>query len=415
MKKWIIGLYAIVAVAALCLVVMLTIPDQPTPPTEPSTVPTVPTTVPTEPAPVGQVRLYMCDPERAATWQALAAAYTEQTGISVTILTADPDCEGTPMEYLSGDNAATIFCLHHAHELEQRQEYCLDLAGTDIAGKLHQDIFTLKSGDTISGVAFSIESYGIIYNSLLLADAGFTQSDIADFTSLSNVVKNITTNKRKLGFSAFSSPDLSSTDHGAMLCLLAGLTEDEAVLRSFWDLYTANCVRSGSKLTQSTRDDALEDFLGGKAVFYLGGTWDYESLSQIEDYYLGFMPVFTGETQDQLGIHHACTGYWCVNSQADRLDIDVSLDFLSWLVTAQEDGSAPADVLGYLMPFMDTAYAGNPLEKLVLDSIKSSQDNVRWNSCDTLSPELLQEFGEALIAYTKNPTDENWAAVAALH
>lgn len=415
MKKWIYGLYAIAVVAALCLVVVLTTPKAPPTPTEPTAPPTVPTTVPTEPTPVGEIRLYQCDQDRAEVWQALAQAYTEKTGISVTILTpADADCEGTPLEYLTGEDAATIFCLHHAHELEQRQEYCLDLTGSDIIGKLYQDIFSLKNGDSISGVAFQLESYGIVYNSLLLADAGFTLSDITDFTSLSNVVKNITANKKKLGFSAFASPDLKSTDHGALLCLLAGLTEEEAVLRSFWDLYIANCTRSGNKLTQASRDDALNDFLSGKAVFYLGGTWDYEKFSKIEDYFLGFMPVYTNTQQIDLGLYHSNTGYWCVNSQADQLDIDASLDFLTWLVTAQEDSPAPADSLELLMPFVDTAYAGNPLEELVLSSMQSGQENVQWNSCDTLSPALLGEFGKALAAYALNPTDENWAAVAAL-
>ena len=66
MRKLVYGLYAIAVVAALCLVVALTKPEPPTPPpaTEPSTIPTIPTTAPTEPAPVGEIRLYQCDPER---------------------------------------------------------------------------------------------------------------------------------------------------------------------------------------------------------------------------------------------------------------------------------------------------------------------------------------------------------------
>lgn len=415
-KKWIYCLYAVMAVTALIAVVLLTNPFRFNEPSLPSTsAPVQDPTVPTDNIPIPDVRLYQCDTTRAAIWQELAKAYTEATGIPVTILTPkDDDCEGTPIEALSGKYGATIFCLHHTHELQERQDFCLDLTGTEIAGQLQQDIFALKNSDTIAGVAFNVESYGIIYNSLLLADAGYTQSDIQDFKSLSNVIRDITANKRKLGFSAFAAPDLSSTDHGALLCLLAGLTDDEAVLRSFWDLYRENCTRTGSKLTQATRKDALADFLNGKAVFYLGGTWDYEHLSDIEDYFLGFMPVFTDEQQENLGLYHSSTGYWCVNSQADDMDIQASLDFLSWLITAQEGEAVPADRLEYLMPFIDTAYAGNPLEKLVLDSMRSGQDNVNWTSCDTLTPDILKRFGDALIAYTKDPTDETWAALAAL-
>jgi raffinose/stachyose/melibiose transport system substrate-binding protein len=418
-KKWIYCLFAVLAVAALAVTIVLTQPSQPNDPTAPSTTaPTQPPTSPTPPTtsgPVSDVRLYQCDAGRAAIWQELAKAYTEATGIPVTILTPeDHDCTGTPLSALTGPNSATIFCLHHTHELQDRQAYCLDLSGTEIAGQLQQDIFALKNGEAIAGVAFNVESYGIIYNSLLLADAGYTQSDIRDFKSLSDVVLDITANKRKLGFSAFAAPDLSTTDHGALLCLLAGLTDDETALRAFWDLYRENATRTGTKLTQATRKDALSDFLGGKAVFYLGGSWDYESLTEIEDYYLGFMPVFSGEAQDNLGLYHSNTGYWCVNSHADEMDIQASLDFLNWLVTATEESAAPADRLEYLMPFRATDFAGNPLEKLVLSSMKSSQNNISWTSCDTLTPEILRKFGDALIAYTKNPTDEKWAELIAL-
>lgn len=420
-KRQIYYLCALVAVVVLIGVVLLCIPTQPDGPTVPSTAaPTQPTQPdhPTQPslsAPVPDVRLYQCDPTRAAIWQELAKAYTEATGIPVTIIVPeDQSCDGTPLSALTGAGSATIFCLHHTHELQDRQEYCLDLSGTEIAGQLRQDIFSLKNGDMISGVAFNVESYGIIYNSLLLADAGYTQSDIQDFKSLSDVVQDITANKRKLGFSAFAAPDLGSTDHGALLCLLAGLTDDEMVLRSFWDLYRENCTRTGSKLTQATQKDALADFLNGKAVFYLGGSWDYASFSEIEDYFLGFMPVFTAAQHDNPGLYHSSTGYWCVNSQADDMDIQASLDFLNWLVTAPEDGAAPADRLEYLMPFRGTAYAGNPLEELVLSSMQNSQEPINWTSCDTLTPDILRRFGDALIAYTKDPTDEKWAELAAL-
>jgi raffinose/stachyose/melibiose transport system substrate-binding protein len=354
-------------------------------------------------------------PESDEALKEVAAMYTKETGIPVEIVTA---ASGTYNETLTAEmdkeNAPTMFVVGNQAAVSSWGEYCLDLTGTGIAGQLQQDIFALKNGETIAGISFNVESYGIIYNSLLLADAGYTQSDIHDFQSLVDVVLDITANKRKLGFSAFAAPDLGSTDHGSLLCLLAGLTDDEAVLRSFWDLYRKNCTRSGSKLTQATQKDALSDFLSGKAVFYLGGSWDYEQLQEIPDYFLGFMPVFTGEQQENTGLYHASTGYWCVNSQADEIDIQASLDFLTWLVTATEEAAAPADRLEYLMPFKTTNYAGNPLDALVLSSMRSDKEHISWTSCDTLTPEILRKFGDALIAYTKNPTDDNWAALAVL-
>lgn len=419
-KKWIYCLCAILAIAIIAFAVVHNALSEPDDPTGPSTsAPTQAPTLPTSPTPIADVRLYQCDPERAAVWKELAKAYTEATGIPVTILTpTDQDCSGTPVEMLTGKYGATIFCLHHTHELQERQEYCLDLSGTEIAGQLQQDIFALKNGESIAGVSFNVESYGIIYNRKLLADAGYTQSDIQDFNSLVNVVQDITANKRKLGFSAFAAPDLSSTDHGALLCLLAGLTDDETILRSFWDLYIENCTRTGNKLTQSTKEDGSNEFLNNKAVFYLGGTWDFLDMeidiSKDRDFDPWFMPVSIKDQQDNSGLYYSNIGYWCVNSHADQMDIQASLDFLNWLVTAEEGSTAPADQLEYLMPFKSTAYAGNQLATSVLESMKNSQKNIHWTSCDTLTPELLRKFGDALIAYTKNPKDETWAQLVAL-
>ena len=414
MKKWIIGAYAILVLAALCLVFALTPSNQPDDPTQPpATVPTQPTLAPTQPVYKGEIRLYQCDADLAEKWAVLAERYTLLTGISVSIITPEGDCDDSLPQYMGSEDAPTIFCLHHSHDLEQWKNHCLDLSGSIIANALQQDIFALRDGEKILGVAGNVESYGIIYNSKLLAAAGYTAEDITDFDSLKTVVSNITANKKKLGFSAFASPDLKNTDHQGLLCLLAGLSKDSAVLREFWDLYSSNNVRSGAALTQSSRNDTLADFQNGKAVFALGGTWDYEHLSKIEDYFLGILPVYTSADQENLGLHHASTGYWCVNSQAGDLDRAVSLDFLGWLVTAEEGAVAPVDELQLLTPYKDTKYAGNPLEQLVLRAMENST-NIHWNSCDDLSPQVLKKFGNALSAYTKNPTDKNWEEVTKL-
>ena len=411
MKKWTIGAYAILVVAALCLVIALTPSTQPDNPSQPTVVPTQPTTIPTQPEYKGEIRLYQCDADMVEKWAALAERYTLLTGIPVTIITPDGDCEASLPQYMDDENAPTIFCLHHSYDLEQWKDHCLDLSGSVIANALQQDFFALKDGEQVLGVAANVEGYGILYNSKLLAAAGYTAEEITDFESLKTVVSNITANKKQLGFSAFASPDLKDTDHQGLLCLLAGLSDDGAVLRDFWDLYRTNNVRSGSSLTQSTKKDTMADFQNGKAVFALAGTWDYEYLSKVEDYFLGILPVYTSGNQDDLGLHYACTGYWCVNSQADELDQTVSLDFLNWLVTAEGSNAAPMDDLQLLTPYKDTKYAGNPLEQLVLKAMENS-NNIHWNSCDDLSPEVLKSFGNALSVYTKNPTDQNWEAVA---
>ena len=413
MKSWTIGVYALVAFAALCLVVVLTLPPTPDAPTNPSTSTPAPNTDPTVPSmPVYGIRIYQCDPQLAEKWTALAEQYTADTGIHVSIITPKGECEEVLADYLNDPYAPTIFCLHHSYDAVTYGEYCLDLTGSVIADALCQDIFSLTNGDAIIGVAGNVESYGILYNSKLLADAGFTISDITDYQSLMDVVGHITANSKKLGFSAFAAPDLTSTDHGSQLCLLAGLTPNDNTFRNVWDFYTANCTKTGNALVQAKPGDGLNDFISGKAVFYLGGSWEYENLSKIQDYFLGMIPVYTPDNESKLGLHHSCTTYWCVNAKADPINQVLALDFLGWLVSAGEDGTTPVDSLEVLTPYKESIYAGNPLEQLVLQSM-SNIYNVHWNSCDNLSPEVLSRLGQALIDYYKKPNDETWAAVIA--
>ncbi len=386
-------------------------PNEPTVPPQSTTIPTEPTvvpTVPTEPSipatlpseDPAKIVIWQHDETLLAAWQAVAEEYTAKTGIQVTVKASNLCHDSLPA--LGEEDSPTIFCLHDLETSSIVQEYCLDLTGDSLLHELSRDSFTLSDDNGIWGVASNIESYGLIYNASLLARAGYTDNDIKDFTSLANIAEFITKNTKTLGFSAFTAPDLTSTEHGSLLCLLAGLHVSDADLRSFWDLHTDYVIPNGT---------GIQDFLNEKTVFYLGGTWDYSQLSSMEDYNLRLLPVYTPTGNTNLGLYHSCTGYWCVNRQARQADIDASLDFLRWLVKAEEGNQAPVDQLGLLSPYKDAQYAGNPLEEVVREYLAENLQAVDWNSCDELTPEELSALGEALATYSANPSDKNWAKV----
>lgn len=393
------------------------VPEQTVPPytANPSIpVPTTPNTVtepsaPTAPEEPAKVVIFQHDSDLAQQWYNLAQAYTDLTGIHVTILNSgSSDCAMALSQVLQQEIAPTIFCLHDAHSLEQFRSYCLDLQGDPLLEQLCRDIFVLSDAEGVWGVANNIESYGLIYNASLLARTGYTGSDITDYAALTNIAQFITKNANALGISAFTSPDLASTDHGSLLCLLAGLQASDSDLRSFWDLYTDNDLAGSG---------GIQDFLDQKSVFYLGGTWDYEELSPLTELVennLQMLPVYTSTDGENLGLYHSCTAYWCVNQQARPVDIAASLDFLRWLVTASEGSTAPVDSLGLLAPYKDAAYAANPLEDVVRAYLAENLHSVDWNNCDSLTPDQLAALGKALEAYAADPGDDTWAAVEQL-
>lgn len=405
MKKWIyIG--GAVVVAAVILIVSLLQPPRHTQsitPTEPSNIPD------TTAADRGNVVIYQCDPQLSQQWNQLAQAYTAQTGIPVTVITDEAGRLEPGM--MDKKNAPTVFCLQSRQDLANWQDVCLDLTGSAIADALCSQDLALRTDDGIWGVAANVESYGLVYNASLLARAGYTEEDIKSFTSMKNVVQHITSGKKEFGFSAFATPNLSDTAHGGLTCLLAGLAHEPGALRTLWDLYSANCATPAASLIGSGDNVSYQEFLQEKAVFFLAGTWIYDELAEMDDNDLRILPVYTSDSQENLGLYMHCSGFWCVNANADEPDRQAALDFLGWLVSAQGDDPAPVDSLGLLAPYRDAAYAANPLDELVRKYLLSDREGVEWVDCDTLSTEKLAAFGQALGNYAAAPGDDAWQAV----
>ena len=120
----------------------------------------------------GSVYYLNFKPEQDAAWQELAAAYTAETGIPVTVLTAASGTyEETLMAELAKTEAPTLFQVNGPVGLANWKDYCYDLSGSELYSHLTSDGFALKDGDAVLGIAYVIESYGIITNKTLLEKA----------------------------------------------------------------------------------------------------------------------------------------------------------------------------------------------------------------------------------------------------
>ena len=368
-------------------------------PTLPSTESTPTITLPatTLPPVPGVVRLYTCDAEVYDVYVSLAAEYYAQTGIEVQILTppADTACQDALLSLLTDGAAPSIFCIHSEEMLSQLQQDLYDLAGTAIVEALYSQNFALQTDGKLVALAADVAGSGLIYNASKLASAGFTETDISSFAGLKTTVSHITANRNTLGY-AFAAPDFSD-EH--LMEHLAGLYPDTAQLRSFLDLYFKNCT------VQTT---TLKYFLNGTTVFYIGGTSDYEKVASIGTHNLRFLPAYS---EDTAAVQCFSDHYWAVNAHASEADIQASLDFWVWLVTA-EDGSAPIDQLGMLSPYRQAGYAGNKLEQILRAYISDGNVYLTWGLSGKITD--LDAFIAALKTYKANPSDENWTTVSAL-
>ena len=382
----------------------------------------------------GKVYYLNFKPEQDQAWQDLAKAYTEATGVEVTVVTAaSGEYETTLMSEMGKSDAPTLFQVNGPVGLANWKDYCYDLAGSDIYNELTSDSFALTEDGKVYGIAYVIESYGIITNKALLAKAGYTVEDIQSFADLKAVAEDITARSAELGFSAFSSAGMDGSSDWRFKTHLAnlpiyfeyqadGIGTTDAIKGSFlneyrqiWDLYINNGTCDPKELSAKTGDDSRNDFLEGKAVFFQNGSWEYGAVSAVyADEDLTMIPIYIGAGDE--ANQGLCTGtenYWCVNGTASEADIQATLDFINWCVSSEEGTAAMANEMGFVIPFKNAVESPNHFVKVDNELTAAGKTPVAWNFPTMPSEEWKNGVGSALTAYAADQTDANWDAVVA--
>ena len=382
----------------------------------------------------GSVYYLNFKPEQDQQWQDLAKAYTEETGVPVTGVTAaSGNYETTLMSEMGKSGAPTLFQVNGPVGLANWKDYCYDLSGSDIYGQLTSDNYALKEGDTVYGVAYVIESYGLITNKTLLEKAGYTIDDIKSFADLKKVAEDITARSSELGFAAFTSAGMDGSSDWRFKTHLAnlpiyfeyqtdGISSTDAIkgtyldnYRDIWDLYINNSTCDPAELSAKTGDDSRNEFLAGDAVFFQNGSWEYGNLTGEDGYTdddLAMIPIYIGAGDE--ANQGLCTGtenYWCVNNQADEADIQATLDFINWCVTSELGTKTMADDMGFVIPFKGAQESPNLFVKQDTAYTAEGKTPVSWNFTTMPSEEWKNGLGQALTAYAADQTDANWDAV----
>ena len=381
----------------------------------------------------GKVYYLNFKPEQDQDWQDLAKAYTEETGVPVTVLTA---ASGTYEEKLTSEiaktDAPTLFQVNGPVGLASWKDYCYDLKDSQIYGELTSDSFALKDGDAVAGIGYVIESYGLIANKTLLEKAGYTVEDIQSFDDLKKVAEDITARKDELGFAAFTSAGMDGSSDWRFKTHLAnlpiyfeyqadGINSTDAIkgtyldnYKAIFDLYINNSTCAPADLSGKTGTDSENEFLNGKAVFFQNGSWEYSALSaKYSDDEMTMIPIYIGVGDE--ANQGLCTGtenYWCVNNTSSDEDIQATLDFLYWCVTSDEGTSAMSDDMGFVIPFKKAKESTNPLIAIANDYVAAGKTSVDWCFSTMPSEEWKNGVGSALTAYAAGTGDWNGVVTA---
>lgn len=380
----------------------------------------------------GHVYYLQFKPEQDQQWQDLAKLYTEKTGVQVDVLTAaEGTYETTLASEIAKTDAPTLFQVNGPVGLANWKDYCADLSDAAITKELTSQDFALKDSEgKVRGVAYVIETYGIITNKALIEKAGHSMDEIKDFESLKAVADDIHTRAAELGFDAFTSAGMDSSSDWRFKTHLANLPiyyeykadnigTTEAIKGSFldgyrkiWDLYITDSATDPALLSSKTGSDAEQEFVDGQAVFFQNGTWEYDAVKVIGDENLAWTPIYIGaDGEENQGVCTGTENYLCVNGNAADEDVQATLDFLEWVVTSEEGTDALANKMNFVSPFKKAKEASNTLVKLANEMVAAGKTPVSWNFPTMPSEQWKNDVGSALTAYAANPSDDTWEAV----
>ena len=371
-------------------------------------------------------------PELDETAQQLAKMYTDETGVSVKVVTA---ASGTYNQTLTSEmdksKAPTLFVIGNQASVKDWKDYALDLTDTAIAKELNTDAYNLYDEDgNLVSIGYCYECYGIIVNPDLVEEAGFTMDDIKNFDGLKKVAESIHENADTLGFDAFTSCDMDDssswrfTGHMANLEYFyeerdaGGWTECPATLtgdymdnyKNLYDLCINNSLVDPKTLANGGHD-AENEFITGKAAFFVNGSWEYDSVC--EDVPNATMiPYYCGvKGEEEAGLNCGTENCWAVNSKASEADQQATIDFMVWLVSDPEASALMMEQLGVL-PYKHAPASENGF---LADAEAYTADGCYVMDWATNYQPNVDDYRAALVSalnkYDADQSDANWDEV----
>ena len=382
----------------------------------------------------GKVYYLNFKPEAADQWKDLAQAYTDETGVQVTVETAASNTyEQQLKSEMAKSEAPTLFQVNGPVGYANWKDYTADLKDTEIYKELNNQDVALKDGDKVVGVPYVMETYGLIYNKDILnkyfglsGAKAKSVKDIDSFDKLKAVADDMQARKDELGIKgAFTSAGFDSSSDWRFKTHLANLplyyefkedniTEQPATIKgtylpeykNIFDLYITDSTTDPGQLSSKTGDDANSEFALGEAAFYQNGTWawtDLKNAGMTEDQ-VGMMPIYIGGPDEKNeGLATGSENYWCINSKASEADQKATADFLKWVITSDTGKDALSKEMGFTTPFktFDDVTSDNPLVTAAMEDQKSGKTQVSWNFTMMPSEQWKNDLGNALLEYAQ--------------
>ena len=180
----------------------------------------------------GKVYYLNFKPKAADQWKDLAQAYTDETGVEVTVETAASNTyEQQLKSEMAKSYAPTLFQVNGPVGYANWKVYTADMSDTEVYKQLQNPDVALKDGDKVVGVPYVMETYGLIYNKDILnkyfglsGAKAKSIDDIDSFKTLKAVADDMQARKDELGIKgAYTSAGFDSSSDWRFKTHLANL------------------------------------------------------------------------------------------------------------------------------------------------------------------------------------------------
>ena len=341
----------------------------------------------------GDIRLVNGKIEVDAALKAAAAAYKEETGVSVAIesMGGGVNIQDTLKGYYQADNMPDIFVCGSDADFGNWTGLLADLSNEPWAADT--DAGYKDADGKIIGFPYTTEAIGLAYNADILEKAGIDPASITGPESMKAAFETLDAKKDELGLTAVigwccEAKDLywSTGSHSFANYLDAGLDRDDTTysdmladggkidaerFQHYAEMVALfNQYSDPALLTSGTYDQQILGFASGKYAFVTQGSWigatmtsddkaEYEAAGNFK---VGMIPYAFEEGIDTILTNSP--SWWAV---FENDNTQKAKDFLTWLAGDAGQKFLVEDA-GFISPFKSCAYVANdPFAQTITD------------------------------------------------
>ncbi|NEG90024.1 ABC transporter substrate-binding protein [Bifidobacterium aerophilum] len=390
----------------------------------------------------GQVYFLNSKSENITEFQELAEAFTDETGIPVTVSTGGAVSYDTALpSELAKSNPPTMFSVVGYATYFKVKDYLAPLQDTELYGLLTEDgkSAAMGDGDNVYSIPYVTEYNGILYNKKIIADYCAkdyavigSADDITDFDTLKSVVESIQQHKDDLGLDgAWTTPNLDSSgsyrygDHMARLPISAELRDDNitfkpeitgkyvAQFKEMFDLQANNNPESKMMISSFPLDDSTSQFALGRVAFYNNGTWIYSQLkdNEIAPGDIGVLPYWIGVPgEEDYGAMAVYDAQWGLNKNASEKDRQAALKFMKWMISSDKGKEVISKEMDYSAPFTTFGADDQPTNEVAIGAEALAKQGKKYiYNVGLPNQQFKDNIVNALVEYVQGTGD--WSGV----